>query len=543
MLGRMSNLLCNRKNKYVGIFILVTAINFFLQYKIQFSKEVRTSWREVYIKPFSWMDVIVGLGILVLICVGTYLFVNKGYCVIEKLFHKFYDVRVKAFTPKKTYLIILAVWGFFLLVFYPGTAMNDTIFILEDPIALSNQHPIIYNLLTYAFYQLGCLCGHPNWGLCCISILQITTMDYVLVRGIFYGKRKGFPDFLCVLLALYFAFAPLYFTYAFSAIKDTPFSICLFLFILLLLEWKDEEGNCIHSFRYFTELFISVFGILSFRNNGILIIIGMAIVLWLQQKYKSRKYEIIGILVGTMLLQKMLCGILMPGSVDEYFQEKIGIPLQQVAASVVKGNALTTEQEEYLYRLLPKEEWQVYAPGCADNLKWNEAFDREYLNQTKGDFIKIWGQLLLQNPREYVEAYILATYGMWGIETRNKEQVYFRRIYENDLGLKMQSPLPHVLHAVFYQYYCSRIAYGYLSIGTTIWLLFAVTLWLLFKRRYDTLLVTVPLWILWLSLLLATPIAFAFRYGFIFAMTVPFYIFIPLCCRDVPFATRMCTLS
>ena len=58
-------------------------------------------------------------------------------------------------------------------------------------------------------------------------------------------------------------------------------------------------------------------------------------------------------------------------------------------------------------------------------------------------------------------------------------------------------------------------------------MLLAVTFWMLKHRKYDDVIVVAPLWFLWGSLMLAAPIAFAFRYGFIFAMTMPFYILIP----------------
>ncbi|MDE6055043.1 MAG: hypothetical protein K2G55_15085, partial [Lachnospiraceae bacterium] len=182
---------------------------------------------------------------------------------------------------------------------------------------------------------------------------------------------------------------------------------------------------------------------------------------------------------------------------------------------------------QYLYRLLPEEEWQNYSPGCSDTLKWNEQFDREYLNQTKGQFIRIWGQLLLKNPRVCAEAYLLGTYGIWGIETRNKEQYYSKKIWENTLGLYQNSPLPESLRQLIVVYYCNRFTYGYLSMGTAYWLLFAVTLWLLYRKLYQYVVITVPLWLLFVSLLVATPIAFAFRYGFVIAMAFPFYVLLP----------------
>ena len=241
--------------------------------------------------------------------------------------------------------------------------------------------------------------------------------------------------------------------------------------------------------------------------------------------YKHYRTKIVLLFVGILIGQKLLCMTLIPAENEPLFQESVGIPIQQIGAAVVKGKPLTPNQEEYLYTLLPKEQWQCYSPACSDNLKWNAHFDREFLNQTKLQFLRIWFELFLQNPKIYTEAYILNTYGIWGIETRNKEQYYFTLIDDNTLGLIQKSPLPEMLRYLIAHYYCNRFTCRYLSMGTAYWILFATTLWILYKKSYLHFTITIPLWMLFISLLLATPIAFAFRYGFVMSMILPFIIF------------------
>lgn len=141
--------------------------------------------------------------------------------------------------------------------------------------------------------------------------------------------------------------------------------------------------------------------------------------------------------------------------------------------------------------------------------------------------MQIWGQLLWKNPKVCAEAYLLETYGIWGIETRNKEQYYNKEIWENTLGLYQDSLLPEPFRKIIVVYYCNRFTYRYLSMGTAYWVLAAVTLWLLYRKFYQYIVVTVPLWLLFISLLVAAPVAFAFRYGFVIAMAFPFYVILP----------------
>ena len=507
------------------IFSIYTSINISLILKINGNKELRENYLLVYIRNFYWWDIIIFICLTVFIYFLTCLLINK---VIQKLYNwnlKYISVNNTSikYLNHKIFLIILGIWLLFFLTFYPGSTMNDTIYILQNPWKLSNQHPILYNLYLYGFYQIGCCLGNPNLGLALLSLFQMLCMDYVLTKAIsiFYTKRAS--SRLCLFLTLYFALSPIFSIYAISAIKDTPFSICLFALVMYLYELAESKGALFNSKNYIVRIILCTFGIISFRNNGFIIIIGLCIILSLI--YKHYRTKIVLLFVGILIGQKLLCMTLIPAENEPLFQESVGIPIQQIGAAVVKGKPLTPNQEEYLYTLLPKEQWQCYSPACSDNLKWNAHFDREFLNQTKLQFLRIWFELFLQNPKIYTEAYILNTYGIWGIETRNKEQYYFTLIDDNTLGLIQKSPLPEMLRYLIAHYYCNRFTCRYLSMGTAYWILFATTLWILYKKSYLHFTITIPLWMLFISLLLATPIAFAFRYGFVMSMILPFIIF------------------
>jgi hypothetical protein len=165
-----------------------------------------------------------------------------------------------------------------------------------------------------------------------------------------------------------------------------------------------------------------------------------------------------------------------------------------------------------------------YGTGCVDNLKWDSEFDGGYLNDTKFEFIKTWLELMPQNKDLYWEAYVLSTYGIWGIETRNREQYYVKNIYNNNIGLYQESLLPDKVENYFCNYYCNRFICGYLSEGTAFWMMFGICLLLIYKRQYTKAVVYAPMAMNFVTLMLAAPVAFAFRYVFTLALAVPFMI-------------------
>lgn len=115
------------------------------------------------------------------------------------------------------------------------------------------------------------------------------------------------------------------------------------------------------------------------------------------------------------------------------FQEAVGVPLQQVARTVVMDGKMTDEQREYLNRLLPLEEYDSYTPYTVDNIKGHAHFDREYFNQTKGEFMKVWAGMLFPNFKHYVKAYMMETVGYWHVSVKN--WIVSPSTSERDIGL------------------------------------------------------------------------------------------------------------
>lgn len=516
------------KKGYLWAFSIVTAGNLLLVTHIESSGNLRDSIEHNYIRDIRWWE----LMLLVVFCCVLYAvacwFVEKVIPSLQRIFARC-CIEEKRWQDGKVFwlvfLSILGVWFFFFLVMYPGTAMNDTIFILGDWEKHCYQHPVLYILYTCFFYKIGIYLGNPNIGLALLSLFQMVFMDYVISYAIVYLYKKKLAGKLCFFLAGYYAFAPLFSTYAVSAIKDTPFSIALFYLIILLLELADSKGESIKDIGFCIRCMLAVFMLVSFRSNGLLIGVGTLVGLLIV--YRGQRMTLLVSFFVPICISCLLSQYSMPMGVEKLFQEKIGITLQQVSAVVASGGELSEAQREYLFDLLPAEEWKTYAPSCADNIKWNSAFDRDYLNDTKKEFVKLWLELLPENIPTYTEAYIMNTYGVWGIETRNSEQYYVKDIYPNELGLYQDSPLPEGLRDFIYRFYCNRFTYRYLSAGTAFWVLFLVTLVFLCKKKYGKAVAFCPGWLCFISLLLATPIAFAFRYVFFLALLFPFLLFIP----------------
>ena len=93
-----------------------------------------------------------------------------------------------------------------------------------------------------------------------------------------------------------------------------------------------------------------------------------------------RKYwkQLVGLLFALVIMSKVP-SVLVPTT--ELFQEKIGIPIQQISY-VVKNNyeSISKEDKKYLNKILERDEVDLnYNPYTVDTIKWHKDFDRMYL--------------------------------------------------------------------------------------------------------------------------------------------------------------------
>jgi len=414
------------------------------------------------------------------------------------------------------------IWSFFLAVFYPGMAMNDTIYIIENPWELGSQHPIIYNLYLYGCYRLGVLFKDANFGLFINSLVQSILMILVIDYGIMKLYERGRNNkALCYVLVVFYTFAPIYFIYSFWGIKDTVFSIALYYLCIelyLIAIGSNENLNVLWT----TRMIFALLGIILFRNGGVIIAIIVVSCFWILRSDSFKKWIILIIIIGiTFYFNKEITNNLVG---DVYRSEYLGMQIQQVAATI-SYEEIDEEDLEIIYKICPKEVWiNNYAPACADTIKWHPDFDKEELNKSHMDFSKEWIRLGLKYPVRYIKAWLLETYGFWGIETRNPEQYYEKNVYDNSIELYRDTKVPYLVYKLISKFYCNKYTLRYMSAGTSFLIIISLIIRLFAVGKRRLLIPLMPVVGLWSGLLAITPISFAFRYVFVVALIMPMII-------------------
>ncbi len=211
----------------------------------------------------------------------------------------------------------------------------------------------------------------------------------------------------------------------------------------------------------------------------------------------------------------------------QLFQEKVGIPLNQLAYVIYTDGKIDDKNLNYLEKIYDYDLFKKnYYPFLIDTIKWDDNFNREYLNNNSKEFIKVWIKTLPNNLEGYIKSYALSTYGNWSIDKFYKTQSVFLGVDDDNKTLFPDLKNTNTILSFMKPFYNKTVTY--LSGGVCFWILVFFSLYMIYKKAYKLLLLTVPLYGVWLSLMLATPFSLAFRYMSPFMYLLPFIILITI---------------
>lgn len=163
-----------------------------------------------------------------------------------------------------------------------------------------------------------------------------------------------------------------------------------------------------------------------------------------------------------------------------------------------------------------------------DSIKWSDDFHANYLEKNKILFFKLWGKLLLKNPNHYMKAYLLNTLGFWDIQKVTKDGYVSNTIWpgiENVFNVKQRDYIKDIFSFSIRKKIDSLKP---INSALFIWIILFMILMVIYLKKYHYLFVYVPLVSLWLTIMIATPLAFSMRYVFSLVLTLPFCIIFPL---------------
>lgn len=416
--------------------------------------------------------------------------------------------------------------AYLLMARYPGVLTTDSFSTIRQILGLDgydNVMPFWHTVTVELFVDLGLkLFGDINGAIALFHGAQILFTGACFGYALMTMYQIGVPvPLLAAAFGLY-ALMPHNIVYSVTLWKDIPFAGAALLLVTAL--YRILRGMSRHNWVDWLVLIFGAVGFSLWRTNGWYAFLVLTLLMLLLIRRKHMK------LLVVMLVVLIVCWVLIGPALESWgvkgtnFVEAFGIPMQQIARVLHNGRDIAPEDMELLNRIfLVDRTAEVYDPQIVDPVKF-ETFRYDqvpYLMDNLEEYVKLYLRLGIQNPGDYLQAWVDQTVGYWN--GGYKYWTYTLVMGDNDLGIYQspgENPVAKLFSAWFRYVDKPEVFQCFISIGLHVWALVACAVVTGLKKREEGLL-TVPILVLILGLWLGTPVFAEFRYAYPLILTMP----------------------
>ena len=388
----------------------------------------------------------------------------------------------------------------------------------------SNHHPFYQTILIRPFVITGIkLWGDLGNGVAMYSLFQIVIMSAIFSFMISTLYEIGFPSNKLKILRIIYILMPYHFMYSFHIWKDTLFGGCILLFILAM--YREIKTIGFASLNHFI-LTISGLGICLFRSNGLIVFIISTTVFFVLFGKKNKKTVFMLLMVAFVgfFAKHIVLDMLNVRQPD--FIEALSIPIQQVSRVIYDGNELSDDEISMVKKLGEIEGFKInYDSHLSDPeknfLRSNGA--NTILEENKIQYLKMYISIGLKHPWTYLKAWIDQTRGFWS--AGYPFYVWDYVVYPNELGLRGTTfcrPLMSLVKLYCGLFYNVSLLQIFISIGFHVWLVMLLLFVAILRKDKVGIIITVPIFAVILTLMIATPLNNEFRYIYSLFCCLPF---------------------
>ena len=441
-------------------------------------------------------------------------------------------------TAGVSFFICLLCWLPYYLYQYPGIMTPDSINQFEQVLGVipySNHHPWVHTLVFKLCYEIGYSLTHNMViAVSCYTLFQMCLLAGSAAYFINTLRRRKVRPFVLLLITAFYALIPYHAVFSVTIWKDIPFAAAVMLFSCAMFRMMDTE------IRWHELLVFIVSGVMIclFRSNGwYAFLLCCPFLLFYYRKNMKKLYPAILGILGIALFIKYpvmnACRVQQPD-----FIESVCIPMQQITAVICNDRELTPEQSELVENVVDLTYIKdLYNPTFADNIKeLVRAGNQDYLVAHKSEFFRLWLELGMKYPGDYLTAYVKQTYGYW-----YPDSFYLvaeaEGVSATDLGVS-HTPLiggPLVIKAKEIAIKLGSMVpiYGTLwSMGVACWVMLFSIGSVIIRKEYKKLICYLPNVALLLTVLIATPVATEFRYVYFMVFSLPFFLTVAMLSED-----------
>lgn len=437
----------------------------------------------------------------------------------------------KNHTALSTFAICLLCWLPYYLYQYPGIMTPDSINQFTQVLGIapySNHHPWAHTMLFGLFYHIGyALTGNMVAAVSFYTFFQMCLLSGSISYFISTLRSRRIRPFVLLLITAFYALIPYHAVFSVTIWKDIPFAAAVLLFSCTILRLIYMERI---RFPEMAVFIISGTMICLFRSNGwYAFLAALPFLLFVYRKKAKIFYPALLVILCAAVIVKY--PVMRAFRVEQPdFIESVCIPMQQITAVICNDRELTDQQLALVENVVDLTYIKdLYNPTFADNIKeLVRAGNQDYLNAHKKEFLRLWIELGLRYPGDYLTAYVKQTYGYWYPDSfylvAEAEGVSATKygvshtpliggplvIKGKEIAIKLGSMVP---------------IYGTLwSMGVACWIMIFSIGTVIIRRENHKLVCYLPSAVLLFTVLIATPVATEFRYVYFMVLSLPFYL-------------------
>lgn len=466
-----------------------------------------------------------------------------SYILFQHIFGYVFDIldnkKIKNITPISyklsfiiAFLVICLSWLIILIIKYPGIIYPDTLNQIIQSFGdrlFNNKNPLLHTLLIKIFYDISLsFTNNINVATFIVSLVQLIfcSLIYAYICKYIYKRTNNIYFYIATLL--FYGFISYNVFYNISISKDAMYAVFTALFVCMIDNLCHEPSNKNIILFVLTGILYSLL-----RNNGFysLIIVAFVImVLYIKFNFKKLTITILVTLLLTGVIRGPIYNAILTNLNKDYkgdfyvpsavaFHDSFitVVPFQQIANVVVHERELNEKEEWLIEEYIPLDEVkEAYNPILVDELYEHikDTCKPTRLNIPKIEYFKLWVELFLKYPLDYLEAYVnMNKYYFY--PNKYIENIYYTSIYPNEYGIKYIDNNETLVNKIETSYSNQKkipLVSSLFSPGTVVFILLIGLYYCLLKKNKTSFISMFHLLVNFLILMAFVPLNDEFRY-------------------------------
>ncbi len=458
------------------------------------------------------------------------------YNVIKVIFNfnvrklKDFKLSINFFNNKHLFLIVFLLifisWLPVIIKFYPGNYSYDVeyqLMMYTNKVTFSQFHPVIHTLILGIF-----IINFDN--LFFYSLFQSVLMALIFSKTIVYLNKKNFSKTLNLIFLLIYMFLPTHVIMAITTTKDVLFSGIFMLAIMKFIDIVESYGLSLKSKKNLIFIIIILFLLLIFRNNMYYALVVSIPFMILIFRNSLKKIFIIFLASLTLFFSYNLILTNVFNVEPQLESESLSIVMQSFAR-VYKYEHLNNEEKERIENLFLPKTLEKYNSRISDPIKIN--FNNSILKQDLIGYVKLYLKYMFKYPITILDSWFNMFYSYfynYDVLPQGWQKKYIEVNCINNFE-KSQNCSENRVY-VTYKNLLDKAKYQEIPIlrilmnsSTYIYILIILIFNIIRKKKYELLFPIIPLFMYFLTDLLAPVALMRYVYPILVSFSLIIYLF------------------